>query len=161
MAVSFPFTIPGGSSFPTGNNLSSTILQATGDPAAGVEITVVPDFRNSMQVTSDPRRVIAERLYRRLLTKRGTLSFHPEVGVDIREWVNQAQTTRSLVAMRQAIQQEALRDASALDCAVNLDFNFDARTLTATISLTLTDGSDLTFVLNVSALTVQLILQQA
>lgn len=121
----------------------------------GIDFSSYPDISFTPIGGSDPR-VVAEALYRRFSQRRGSNPFHPDDGLDLREWLNESFSEQGLADLKTAIEREAEKDERVAAVSVGLDFNTQTSALTVTIGITTADGP-FKFVLLVSQLDVKIL----
>lgn len=117
------------------------------------------DFASYPDITVLPitgPRVVAEAMYRRLSQRRGSNPFHPDDGLDLREWLNESFSEQGLADLKTAIEREAEKDERIAAVSVGLDFNTQTSELTVTVGITTADGP-FKFVLLVSQLDVKIL----
>ena len=76
---------------------------------------------------------VAQCVARRLLTPRGTLVDAPDVGIDLRSYLNEAITDAMLSQIRSDVVQEATGDERVLDAAAEVSFDATTGTLTVQV----------------------------
>lgn len=86
----------------------------------------VPDLDPSFEAITDPRRVMAEELARRLITRRSTIKDDPDFGTDVREWCQARMSPLRLAQLRQAVEAECLKSERVK--TVTATVTFDAPT---------------------------------
>lgn len=120
-----------------------------------------------MAPTISGLRVVAEAVARLWLCPRGRNPAAPNDGIDVRDWLSMQVvfTSHGLADLEAALVNEALKDERVDSCSVALTYNAATSTLTinASIDAVSLDGTteSFTFVLNVSAVTAQLIFPEA
>ena len=127
-----------------GTDLASTF-------GAGGVVDCDPYFR---RITGN--EAIAHAVIRRLVTPRGSLSWDPHCGFDVRAYLNAPINRQILGFLQGAIKAEALADERVATADVSVSFNDLTSKLTVTLTLTAGDGP-FTLVLAVSALTVSIL----
>jgi phage baseplate assembly protein W len=161
MPHSFSYTGPSAAPGSPGGGTStlqfSSQLLAEGTDY-GFDVLVFPDLDASFSLVNDSR-VLGEALARRLLTPRGRLDFHPNYGLDIRDFLNDAVTQDSLFRLQAAAEAECEQDERVLDASVRATYDPDAEKLTLTISIDASSGP-FKFVLAVTDLTAELLASQ-
>jgi phage baseplate assembly protein W len=75
----------------------------------GSDVLVFPGLDETFTLVSDSR-VLTEALARRLCTPRGTLPFHPDYGLDLRQYLNQSMTADALYRLKTAAERECEQD---------------------------------------------------
>lgn len=102
------------------------------------------------------RRVLAEQVCRRLFTPRGQLTFHPEVGIDVRSYLSGELTVEQLGIIREAVRAEVLEDERVQDADVEVTADAVESSITIRLLLATEEGPfDLTVA--VTDLTVELL----
>lgn len=104
--------------------------------------------------------LVAQAITKRLITKRGSLSWAPNVGYDVRALLNDSfsiATDAQLRAIAGYIRTEALADDRVSNAKVDLTFNASTRVMTINLFLTLSNETTFRFVVSANALTVDLL----
>lgn len=99
---------------------------------------------------------LAQSLARRLITPRNSMSWAPNDGTDMRDFLNKANTSQGRFDAQRAAKDECEKDERVQSASVSSVFNFALSTLTLTIAI-LTALGPFTLVLAVTALTVAII----
>lgn len=99
---------------------------------------------------------LGQSLVRRLSTPRGYLSWAPNDGIDVREFLNKGDTQQNRFAAIAAIKDECEKDERVQAASVAVSFNFATSTLTITIDVETADGP-FTFVIAADKVTVELL----
>jgi phage baseplate assembly protein W len=125
----------------------------------------VTDFGTDISATAglDPsfalvtgQRVVAEALYRRLTTPRGTLFYAPNYGTDIREAILARLDEKRLASWRSRIEAECRKDERVMNVRAALSFDPQGERLTVAIEVETAEGP-FRFAVAVSALSVELL----
>jgi len=124
----------------------------------GSDVLVFPGLDPNLTLVNDGR-VVAEALARRLSTPRGSLPFHPDYGLDLRGYLNDAMTPERLYQLRAAAELECEQDERVQSAEVKASFSLATQSLRVSINVT-TNTGDLRFVLNVSQVSVDLLSQE-
>lgn len=111
----------------------------------GTELSCTRDIDPNGSMTTGPR-VVAEALYRRLITPRGRVIDDPNYGSDISQFVNDDTTKQSLVGVQAAVISECIKEERVLLVTCNVVLLNSM--MTVTIKFTTADGP---FTLVVSA----------
>lgn len=123
----------------------------------GLDLTCTDDLDPRCSVTSG-RRIVAEAVYRRLITPRGRLIDDPEYGTDITDWINDDFSASDIASLGAAIQSECLKDERVAEAEVSVEEPPGGTGAYAiTISLTELTGTTFDLVLSVSDVTVDLL----
>jgi phage baseplate assembly protein W len=138
------------------STLSASLASVVGD--YGSDVLVFPGVDGNLNLVAD-WRVVAEALARRLSTPRGTLPFHPDYGLDVREYLNEAVTQDALYRMKAAVELECEQDERVENAEATITYSASTQTLRLSIEATTTTGP-LRFVLNVSQVSVELLSQE-
>ncbi len=99
---------------------------------------------------------VAHAVARRLVTARGSMSWAPDVGFDVRSYLNESLDRSTLLFLSGAIRAEAEGDERVRSADVRLDFDQPTGALTISLSIVTGDGP-FTLVLRASALSVSLL----
>ena len=162
-ALGFPLGMPiGGSTLTPGavitpttpNALLSSFLTPTGQDF-GADVLVFPGLDESMTPVADGR-VLGEAIARRFLTPKGSLPFHPDYGIDIRDYLNDAMTRTRLFAIKAEMEIEARGDERVNEANIDVSFDAVTKALTAKISL-VTEEGPYSLTLLVSQLSIQIL----
>ena len=102
---------------------------------------------------------VAHSIARRLITERGTLSWAPGVGFDVRALINEAlagssQAVTSMIATY--VREEALGDERVSDAEVDVSFNASTHSLRISMRVTTAEGP-FRLVLGADALTLSIL----
>lgn len=108
-----------------------------------------------MQVVSG-LQCLAQSLARRLITPRGSLSWAPNDGTDMREFLNKGNTSTNRFAAASAARDECLKDSRVERCDAVAQFSAASSQLSITLSIATADGP-FQLVIGVDALTVQIL----
>lgn len=104
----------------------------------GTDISVFRDLNFNVRSGG---AVVAEALYRRLLTPHGSLFYAPDYGTDVREMLCARVTEQSLFAWKASIEQECLRDDRVDNVNADLSFNFGTGVVSIDIEAQLIDDT--------------------
>lgn len=108
-------------------------------------------------ITVTGRRLLAEAIFRRLITPRGRLIGDPNYGTDITQYLNDDVSPSDIAEMRAAIRAECKKDERIDDCTVTITAPA-GKTGTYTIVISLEDGDGpFDLVLAVSNVTVEIL----
>lgn len=119
----------------------------------GQDFTCTSDLETVLGVTTG-RRVVAEAVFRRLITPRGRLIGDANYGFDLTAYINGELDTGGLGWLRSAVIAECEKDERVLSATCEMTWLDDV--LTATIGLSLA-AETFTLVLAVSAVSVELL----
>ena len=120
----------------------------------GRDMSCVEDLTPTFAVVSG-RRLLAEALARRLITRLGSLRRHPMYGYDVREELNDDLGPGDLARISAGVNAQFLRDQRVEQSACTATLGSDG---TLTIAGTVTDGAGpFPLVLSVGSVTVQLV----
>ena len=107
---------------PGASGSSASFSQAFGgEDDFGVDVSTFPVLDTTF-ATIKGFRVLAEALARRLITPKGSLTFHPDYGLDLRQYINEAMDDTTVARLKQAIAQELLQDERVGDVDVTVAF---------------------------------------
>lgn len=135
--------------------LGSSFLESQFATELGVDVSCYPDLSASFALVSQ-KRAVAEMAYRRLTTERGSLSFHPDAGRDLRYFLGESVTDARLFALREQIESELIRDERVEKAVAKLDFDSQSGALTVTIDLYTAEGP-FALTIRVTQLTIELL----
>lgn len=121
----------------------------------GVDVVTYPSLDPNFTLLKG-MNCVAERVYRRFSTQRGSLTFHPDDGLDIRAMLSKGMTSRQLAAIKGAVEAEAKKDEQVDDATASVDFDEPTFTLTIQLSLKASDDTTFSLTLAVTALDVTL-----
>jgi phage baseplate assembly protein W len=125
----------------------------------GADVRVFPVFDPSMSLTDDDGVVLPEAVLKRLSTQKGTLSFHPDYGYDLRALLLSRIDQDALYRIKNNVERECEEDERILSATAQVSFNTQTKTLTVTIALE-TDAGPFTLVLEATQLTVRLVTEK-
>lgn len=140
---------------------SASVYQLGASSLAGVEgdfgsdVLVFPSFDGNLTLVEDGR-VIAEAVARRLSTKRGTMPFHPDYGLDLRDYLNEAVTPDVLYRLKAAVELECEQDERVQSATATITYSLATQQLRVAIEV-VTNTENLRFVLSVSQVSVELL----
>jgi len=118
----------------------------------GSDVSTLPTLDPLLGPLTGPA-VVGQAVARRLRTPRGQLTFHPDYGLDLRQYVNGSLLPGALPALRAAIEQEALKDERVADAVATVEYLAASQSIRVSLQLLTSQGPFL-LVLNVSALDV-------
>lgn len=125
--------------------------------AIGIDVSTFPELADGFTLISG-RRLGAEAAYRRLTTGRGQLSFYPDVGKDLRSYLNAEVTDAQMFACKTDIERELERDERFRSVVATVAYSVPRQELTARVEIDIGDGP-FPFTLLVTALDVKLVLE--
>lgn len=129
---------------------------ALGETDYGDDVSTFP-FPDTTFSTLRGKRVLAEALSRRLLTRKGLIKLFPDYGEDVRDLVNETMSDARLEQTRARVEAELLQDERVDSLTVSVSFSLAASTLAISCSGTSSLGP-FDFVLSVSSVSVELYL---
>lgn len=144
---------------PAVSTVPQFITSAGAQRSWGSDVLVFPGLDPTLTLV-DSGRVVAEALARRLSTPRGSMPFHPDYGLDLRAYLNEAMTDAKLYQLRAGVELECEQDERVLTADVKATFVQSTFSLRVQVNATLNTGNELRFVLNVSQVTVELLAQE-
>lgn len=102
------------------------------DPDFGSDVSTFPDVPVGLPLMTG-RRVLGEALLRRLMTPRGLLRFHPDYGMNIRDFLHDGVTDEELHRLKANVEAEAEKDerVSRANCVLS----YDRRAMTLRLQL--------------------------
>lgn len=128
----------------------------------GTDVSSVPDLTHDMHVVGG-RKLVAQALYNRFRTRRGTLKDDLNYGTDLEQFLNEdfgnvssLQGRVTSAAQAEAVKDERVRTASA-SVSVNAVYGQSEYQLVIALTVTLSVGPTFLLVLGVSQLGVQLL----
>jgi hypothetical protein len=98
------------------------------DAEAGQNVSVFPVLNSSLRLSSRSL-VLAEAILKRWTTRRGSLPFHADFGVDIRQWLNAALDTATLYQIKASLEREAEKDERVFAIVVTPSYSATTETL--------------------------------
>lgn len=101
-------------------------------------------------------RIVGERCARRLTTRRSSMPFHEDDGLDILEFLNESMSEDTLFRIKAFVENECLKDEEVQACECVASFDTLTQTLVLVVVLTLATGP-FKFVLKVADLTPEVI----
>ncbi len=107
--------------------------------------------------TMSGTRVVGEAIARRLITPRGTFSYDPEYGLDLRSYLNDDLGPTDLYALSSLIEAEAEKDERVLSADVSVSLDSQTSRMNVRINLTLLDSTQYDLTLAIEALTVAIL----
>ncbi len=105
----------------------------------GTDISTYPDLDPSFALISG-QRAVAECVARMLQTPRGSLTYAPERGYDVRALLGESITDSRLAQIKRGIEQEAMRDERVGSASASLTYTFASQALTVSLALDTADG---------------------
>lgn len=148
----------GGPVLPPGTGSGITFIEQL-DPGAGVDfgsdVSTFPDLDGTFELMTG-RRVLAEALFRRLLTVAGGLPFHPDYGEDVRAFLSEAGTADSLFRLRSRAEAQCLLDERVAAAVATARYDQPEETLTLTIDVQ-SEAGPFALTVGVTALTTTLL----
>ena len=118
----------------------------------GTDVSTFPKVDTTFSTISG-FRVLAEALARRLLTRRGLLTFHPDYGRDMREYNNESIDDAALARLKQEAAQELRQDERVADADATVTYTSGTLAVSCKV---VTASGPFSFVLSLSKLDVQL-----
>jgi phage baseplate assembly protein W len=125
-------------------------------PDFGSDVSTFPAFDTSFAIVTG-FQVLAQALARRLLTRKGLLPSHPDYGVDLRLYLNEAVDDSALTRMRAEVVHELQQDERVQAVDASVLFSPATGVLTATVQGTTAEGP-FSFVLALSQVSINLYL---
>lgn len=104
---------------------------------------------------------LALQLERRLKTKKGSIRWAPDEGIDIREYVNKKLSSNDITDLSFLIKKELERDERVASVSVSLKFLYASFTLKGDIQVNTVYDTSFKLVLSVSNLTFELLVSEA
>lgn len=123
------------------------------------------DFGTCISVTDDlplkwryvrGQRVVAEAVFRRWNTERGSLPYALDYGTDAAGAIGETFTPATASALEAALEREAEKDERVLAATVSTSYDFASSKLTITGAITTADGV-FNLVVSVDSLTAELL----
>ncbi len=103
------------------------------------------------------RRLLAEAIFRRITTRRGSLIKSPNYGIDVSDYMNSDMSPRDVAAMRAAIKSECEKDERVDSVEVGVQIPFRGIGV-YTVSIAIDDGDGpFSLTIAVSEVTVELL----
>ena len=119
----------------------------------GSDLWCGPDLKSDMRVVSG-RTLVAQAVYRRFITPRGSLKDDPNYGLDLEQLLNDDTGPDAVGRITAAIQAEAVKDERIFTASASVSLAAGA----LSVSLTLTDAlGHFLLVLGVSSVGVTLL----
>jgi phage baseplate assembly protein W len=146
------------SALPEGGGIgaSAVFAQRLGEEDFGEDVSTFPSLDTTFS-TIGGFRVLAEALARRLMTPKGLLTFHPDYGFDLRQFINETIDDSVLARIKQGTIHEILQDERVADADATVTFTQATQTLTVTCQVVTAKGA-FQFVLALSSVGVDLYL---
>lgn len=132
--------------------------ESTSSTDYGTDVRVFPDVDPTLALTSS-KSIIVDALARRLLTPSGSLPFHPDYGLDLRQWLNEGMTQDKIFQIKASVQSELLKDERVASVNALVTFDFATSTLTLQVEVESAVGP-FKFTLGVSAVTIDLLVSE-
>lgn len=104
---------------------------------------------------------LALQLERRLKTKKGSIRWAPDEGIDVREYVNKKLSSNDITDLSFSIKKELERDERVASVSVSLKFLYASFTLKGDIQVNTVYDTSFKLVLSVSNLTFELLVSEA
>ncbi|MBV6513981.1 MAG: hypothetical protein FMNOHCHN_03564 [Ignavibacteriaceae bacterium] len=104
---------------------------------------------------------LALQLERRLKTKKGSIRWAPDEGIDVREYVNKKLSSNDITDLSFLIKKELERDERVESVSVSLKFLYASFTLKGDIQVNTVYDTSFKLVLSVSNLTFELLVSEA
>ena len=123
----------------------------------GTDITLNRDSFRYVYNTEN----LALQLERRLKTKKGSIRWAPDEGIDVREYVNKKLSSNDITDLSFAIKKELERDERVASVSVSLKFLYASFTLKGDIQVNTVYDTSFKLVLSVSNLTFELLVSEA
>jgi phage baseplate assembly protein W len=83
--------------------------------------------------------IVAQSIYRRLITSRGALKYDLDYGLDVADFLQQPMTPAYRASIAGMIKNEILKDDRVQDVAVSAEVSLDGSTITIVIKGTCSD----------------------
>lgn len=129
------------------------------DPDFGTDVSCTDDLDPYFTLVSG-RLALAQACYRRLTTRRGSLPFHPEYGLDLRSYLSQALTPAKIFEINSAIAAELRKDERITRAIVRTTSVEQAASFVCRIELVTAKGP-FKFTIRADQVTVALLLDNA
>jgi len=100
----------------------------------GTDVSAWPDLDQSFALVSGTTAYL-QAIARRLVTRAGSLVFHPSYGFDVRSLLNAALTSADLHAAKQRIEAQAEQDERTFSASCSLALNAEASRLSLRLDL--------------------------
>lgn len=120
----------------------------------GVDVSTYPDLDAQFSLCKGLDG-LAQSVWRRLQTAPGALPFYPDEGIDVREYLHEGVSMATLVALRNDVESEVMRDERVRRCAVDLEAYDD--TLKMSVRVEAMTGEAFTLVAKVGKMDFSLI----
>lgn len=112
------------------------------------------DLDPTFTVTSG-RSVVAEQIARRLVTTRGGLSYDPDFGTDLRDWIGAdfpiTGSGPNLFALTSAVERECEKDERVAAASASATYDASTRAVSVAVGVDLLSGESFSLVLSVTA----------
>lgn len=126
---------------------------AAGD--TGIDCYAFPDLEEGLELHSGPR-LMADVLARRLTTRKGTLSFYPSYGIDLRDYLNESVDDAILFAIKSEVEAECEQDERVLEAEARVLYDSDNQALSVSVTGSSAEGP-FSLILRITALDVSLL----
>lgn len=153
--ISWTFTRASPITTPTVASYQFSALYDTGVQDFGTDISVFPDLDKTLALISGGR-VLGEAVAKMWLTRRGSLVFHPDRGVDIRDYLNESIDGSVLAEIRTLCEREAEQDERVDSCTVLVTYDPTTQEITIAAALETAEGP-YRFTLGVTSLTTSML----
>lgn len=125
------------------------------DETLGTDVSALPSLGSRFRLVSGPEN-LAEALARRLMTPRGALHYAPDYGTDLRAFLSEAFTARTITRVRAAVEAELRKDRRVT--AVSAVATYDATTESLAVEVVVeNEAGPFTLTVRATALTVELL----
>jgi phage baseplate assembly protein W len=124
----------------------------------GTDVLCFPGLDETFSLASGGR-VVAEALARRLSTPRGSLPFHPDYGLDVRAWLNDAISQDLLYRLKASAERECEQDERVEAVEVAVTYVQATQALRLRVTATTAQGP-FRFTLSVSQVSIDLLAEE-
>ena len=115
----------------------------------GIDVSTFPDLDPAFSLVSG-REALAQSLTRRLQTPRGALPFHPDDGIDVRDWLHEGVDAVTLFRLRSEIEAELEKDERVLAASCVTEWEPGAGGLSLSVSVEPVIGERFALIVSVS-----------
>lgn len=122
----------------------------------GTDIDCAPAGLDPLFGLVDGTTALAQAIFRRYETERGTLVDDPDYGLDVQSWIGTRVTTPQIFAWQQALANEARKDERVLRASARIAFDAATKTLRFSVACESAEGP-FTLTVAVSDLSVELL----
>jgi hypothetical protein len=136
------------------------------DPSSpfGTDVWIGPNAQGILDLDPSLREVsgidvLVQSVLMRITTPTGSAIDAPDDCFDMRRWISKGMTVAQLAQLKSLIQGQLLRDQRIISATVGVSFSFATSILTVTMAIQSSLGP-FTLTLNVSAVTVQMLVTQ-